>query len=226
MGLNVSKGNMYEFVTHTWNAIKGKCPHGCIYCYCKQWGPQKPPHFDEKELKEFDRDMKKYGEGQFIFVGSSIDMFADGLPGEWVVKTLEHCSKYDNHYLFQSKNPEAFTGWGAMMPEKIALCTTIESDIFYPDIMVNAPTPAERVYAFSDIPDSVDKYITVEPIMKFNLHAMVHGIRRCRPIQVNIGADSKRKNLPEPSSDEIKRLIDELEHYTTVHQKSNLKRLL
>ena len=22
-----SKGNMYEFVTHTWNPIKGKCLH-------------------------------------------------------------------------------------------------------------------------------------------------------------------------------------------------------
>lgn len=27
MGLNISKGNMYEFVTHTWNIIKGKCYH-------------------------------------------------------------------------------------------------------------------------------------------------------------------------------------------------------
>ena len=31
--LNVAKGNMYEFVTHTWNPIKGICPHGCKYCY-------------------------------------------------------------------------------------------------------------------------------------------------------------------------------------------------
>jgi len=31
MGLNESKGNMYEFVTHTWNAIKGECKHDCTY---------------------------------------------------------------------------------------------------------------------------------------------------------------------------------------------------
>lgn len=36
MGLNKAKGNMYEFITHTWNPIKGKCPH---------------VRFDEKELK-------------------------------------------------------------------------------------------------------------------------------------------------------------------------------
>jgi len=27
MTLNKQKGNMYGFVTHTWNVIKGKCPH-------------------------------------------------------------------------------------------------------------------------------------------------------------------------------------------------------
>ena len=24
---------MYEFITHTWNPILGKCPHDCKYCY-------------------------------------------------------------------------------------------------------------------------------------------------------------------------------------------------
>ena len=26
---------MYEFITHTWNPIKGKCYHDCSYCYMK-----------------------------------------------------------------------------------------------------------------------------------------------------------------------------------------------
>src|SRR3990167_1900105 len=30
--LNKQKGNMYGFVTHTWNPIKGKCSHNCSYC--------------------------------------------------------------------------------------------------------------------------------------------------------------------------------------------------
>ena len=51
MSLNKSTGNMYEFITHTWNTIKGECPHGCSYCYMKRWGKQQPVHFDEKELK-------------------------------------------------------------------------------------------------------------------------------------------------------------------------------
>ena len=51
MPLNKSTGNMYEFITLTWNTIKGECPHGCSYCYMKRWGKQPPLHFDEKELK-------------------------------------------------------------------------------------------------------------------------------------------------------------------------------
>lgn len=31
---------MYDFVTHTWNTIKGECPHDCSYCYMKKWGMQ------------------------------------------------------------------------------------------------------------------------------------------------------------------------------------------
>ena len=51
----VSKnGNMYQFVTHTWNTIKGECPHGCPYCYMKRWGKQKPvrdPEILEERLE-------------------------------------------------------------------------------------------------------------------------------------------------------------------------------
>ena len=45
--LNKQKGNMYGFVTHTWNVIKGKCPHDCEYCYMKIF-PLGELHFDEK----------------------------------------------------------------------------------------------------------------------------------------------------------------------------------
>ena len=27
--LGKSKGDMYEWVTHVWNPLDGKCPHGC-----------------------------------------------------------------------------------------------------------------------------------------------------------------------------------------------------
>lgn len=51
MHLRESAGNMYGFVTHTWNPIKGLCPHGCEYCYMHQWGEMKPPRLDEKDCR-------------------------------------------------------------------------------------------------------------------------------------------------------------------------------
>ena len=108
MALNKSKGNMYEFVTHTWNTVKGACPHDCSYCYMKGIAkrfckPQLPIHFDEKELKT------NLGEGNFIFVGSSNDLFAKNIPAEWVLKTFDYCDKFNNRYFFQSKNPKGFS---------------------------------------------------------------------------------------------------------------------
>ena len=51
MSFRESKGNMYPWVTHTWNVIKGKCPHDCSYCYMKRF-PQNELRLDEKEISK------------------------------------------------------------------------------------------------------------------------------------------------------------------------------
>ena len=99
MGLNKSKGNMYDFITHTWNVIKGECYHDCSYCYMKRWGKLNPVRFDEKELKT------DLGSSNFIFVGSSNDMFSCKISYDKIVKIMDHCKKFDNSYMFQSKHP-------------------------------------------------------------------------------------------------------------------------
>lgn len=228
MGLNLSKGNMYPWITHTWNTIKGECPHGCSYCYMKKWGKQNPIRFDEKELKEFDRDMKKYGEGQIIFVGSSCDMFASDIPQDWIIRTLNHCRKFDNTYLFQSKYPESFLNFGTFMPEKVVFCTTIETNRHYEDIMGTSPSPYSRAKAMLELSEFCKTYVTIEPVMDFDLEKMVQLIMACGPAQINIGADSGNNNLPEPSTEKLKQLIVELgiNNGRKVVAKDNLKRLL
>ena len=37
--LKKTNGNMYEFITHTWNTVAGKCPHDCKYCYANNQVP-------------------------------------------------------------------------------------------------------------------------------------------------------------------------------------------
>lgn len=221
MGLNVSRGNMYSFVTHTWNTVKGECPHGCTYCYMHRWGKQKPVRFDQKELKT------DLGTGNFIFVGSSCDLFADDIPKEWIMDTLAHCKEFDNFYLFQTKNPSRVYFFEKFLPPKSSICTTLESDIFYPDIMKSSPTPNMRALSMLYLSEkNLTTYITIEPIMDFNLEKFVNLIKLCKPAQVNLGADSGDNHLPEPTREDIEKLIQRLSEFTIIHNKSNLKRLL
>jgi len=219
MSLRESKGNMYEFITHTWNAIKGKCPHDCSYCYMKRFGKQNPPHLDEKEFKT------DLGSGNHIFVGSSIDMFANGIPDLWIIKVLYYLRQFNNRYFFQTKNPERIRDFLVYdMPDDFLICTTIETNRHYPNIMNNAPRIENRVYGMTRF-ETIPKYVTIEPIMDFDLKELFDYIYDCAPEQVNIGSDSGHNNLPEPHPAKIRTLINELKKITRVHLKSNLQRL-
>ena len=223
MALNKSTGNMYEFITHTWNTVKGECYHDCYYCYMKRWGKLKPVRFDEKELKT------DLGTGNFIFVGSSCDMFAENIPDEWIKKTLKHMEKFDSKYLLQTKNPQRVLDFidACVITDKCIVCTTIESDSFYPEIMKNSPQPMQRSIAMQELSEIIDTYVTIEPILEFNLEHMVTMIKRCSPKQVNIGFNTSFKiKLPEPSEIKTIELIHELRRFTKVVLKSNSKRII
>jgi DNA repair photolyase len=219
--INEAKGNMYSWVTHTWNTIKGECPHGCTYCYMHRWGKQKPVRFDKKELNT------DLGSGNFIFVGSSCDIFAREIPDHWIVETLEHCAKFDNIYLFQSKNPFYFSAIEVFLkPEQFRLCTTIETNRWYPEIMGHTEKSERRAEAMSTFKDRIKTYVTIEPIMEFDLDDMMRLMYICAPNQINIGADSGNNGLPEPSKENLEQLIFTLKSYYTIDKKINLKRLL
>jgi len=216
--LNKSKGNMYPWVTHTWNVVKGKCPHDCSYCYMKRY-PQLELHFDEKELKT------NLGTGNTIFVGSSCDMCANDIPTEQIAQILQHCRSFDNTYLFQTKNPARFTMWRTDLfpfPNKTMLGATIETDREY--CVSKSPSPLQRMEAMAQV--YLPKMISLEPIMDFEPVMLIHWIARIKPEFVSIGADSGNHHLPEPSGDKVKALIEALKEITEVKIKDNLSRLL
>ncbi len=70
-----------------------------------------------------------------------------------------------------------------------------------------------------------DILLTIEPILDFDLKEFVDMIRDINPKWVNIGADSQRHNLPEPTREKVDDLIKELKKFTEIKEKSNLKRL-
>ncbi len=215
MVLNKVKGNMYSFCTHTWNAIKGKCSHDCSYCYMKRF-PQNTIRLDEKEFKT------DLGEGNFIFVGSSADMFARDIPHDWIRDTLKHCRKYPkNIYLFQSKDTQNMRLFIKYFPNDYIIGTTAETNRI--SKISKAPIVYQRLIWLSRMKGR--KMVTIEPIMDFDLEILIDWIKEVNPEFVNIGADSQRHNLPEPSWSKIQLLIKELEKFTEVNLKDNLKRL-
>lgn len=216
--LKKQKGNMYEFVTHMWGPIRGKCNHDCSYCYMKKWGEQPPLHIDEKDLAT------NLGEGNFIFVCHTIDLFADDVPIEWIQKLLWRLNAYPmNKYLFQSKNPKRFldlTGY----PPDVLFGTTIETNR---DIVESkAPPVSQRALALAELSyKGFETMVTIEPIFDFDLDDLVDLIVLANPEWVNIGADSKGHGLPEPSKDKVRCLVQTLQKRTQVKLKGNLRRI-
>lgn len=219
MPLNKQKGNMYGFVDFTWNPIRGRCPHKCIYCYMKDF-PVGELRLDTKCLKD------NLGEGRFIFVGSSTDMFSIKVPSDWINQVLEHCKKFDNTYLFQSKNT---INLGTIdlrkeFPAKTILGTTLETNRDTQLISIETDATYDRTIYFRGIKGR--KMVSIEPILDFDLDVFTKWIKEIDPEFVSIGADSQNHHLLEPPADKIKALIKELKTFTKVIEKPNLGRLL
>ena len=219
--LHKAVGNMYDWISSTWNPIKGKCVrHDCIYCYMKRF-PQKPVRLDEKTLKE------DLGKNNIIFVGSSCDVFAKDIPDNWISRVLEHCAAYpENQYIFQSKDPSRIYQFRNALPKNSFIGTTIETNRDYN--LSKAPGVQDRAYFMGQL-DSIahgfKKFVTLEPICDFDVNELLLLIRMCKPDWVNIGADSKNHHLPEPSRAKVNDLIVELKKFTEVRKKTNLERL-
>jgi hypothetical protein len=69
-------------------------------------------------------------------------------------------------------------------------------------------------------------FITIEPILAFDLDQFADGIIAARPDFVNIGADSKGHNLPEPTWEQVQAFIVRLQGAgIEIREKRNLERL-
>ena len=47
------------------------------------------------------------GTGSITINGRDIDDYFD-VPSDWIARVLDYCDKFDNNYLFQSKDPIRF----------------------------------------------------------------------------------------------------------------------
>lgn len=225
MALNKTKGNMYPWVTHTWNPIRGRCPHQCTYCYV--------PHSRANHLYEGKPYLvesffeKGLGKGKTMFIGSCFDILANEIPSQWIERIFNHCAQFQNKYLFQTKNPDRFYQFRKIgLPSNAIYGTTIETTEVRLSLgLSRAPDVYARYLDFVEL-NLPAKMVSIEPIIDFELKTMVRWMQTIQPQFISIGADSKDHNLPEPPREKIKELIIELEKFTEVKLKPNLSRLL
>jgi len=228
MPLQKSSGNMYDWVTHVWNCIIGECPHKCVYCYVKKGRFMKdhPIYKGPQRFNPKDENIN-LGTGRTIFVAHTNDLFtADQYE---VIKVLKKCiENSQNTYVFQTKDPlQAMKKYSCFLPSNCIFGTTIESDIHYCDLS-NTVSPYCRFEGIKQAKrEGFKTFITIEPIMRFtDIFQFGNKIIEARPDFVNIGADSKKCNLPEPTWDEVSKLIAWIRSRgVIVKEKSNLERL-
>ena len=248
MPLNkVNQGsNMYQdFVDFTHSHLAGECPHKCQYCYvqdlARRFPAMKERYSGPVRLSslEFGVDYNKrwrptpnseWRTGKTIFIENCSDLFAEGIPSQWIDMILTHCRDYPNNtYIFQTKNPgrvNKFLNKGPYFPPRFMIGTTAESNRHYQSMSIS-PTPMERMKAmrFLAIPED-KKFLTIEPVLRFNVGQFVAEIIQSYVGTIYIGADSKNHGLPEPTGEEIGELVRALrEAGKTVVLKSNLSRL-
>jgi len=222
MGLNKTNGNMYPWVTHTWNPLAGQCKHECSYCYMKRSFLGNLKKY-EGEVRLFKEELNTdLGSGNTIFVGSATDIFGEWVPDIVIKKILEYCKKFQNTYLYQSKNPIRFIEFIELLPKNSIIATTLETNRDYN--ISKAPISSQRYLDFLSI-KYPRKMVSIEPILDFDLDEFLMWIKRIKPEFVSLGADSKNNNLQEPSSDKIKNLIKGIKDFTEIRVKKNLKRV-
>jgi len=235
MPLNESKGQMYSWVGFTHTHLGGECPHKCSYCYTGRGRFGRPPRY-EGPLRLIEKEFNvNYGTDRIIFVENCNDLFAFEVPHEMILRVLEHCCKYpDNTYVFQTKNPLRYFGYLKSMPPHVMLGTTIETNR---KVLVmahsKAPEPSLRKEGMVRLTkgnlwkENLKTFVTIEPIMDLDVDVMLLWLQQINPTFVNVGADSKGTNLPEPSADKVHALLDGIGRLgIEIRQKSNLTRLL
>ena len=184
--LTESRGNMYEWAK-PWNPLGGKCMHECSYCSTNNW-KRFPVMMDKYsgEPRLYSDLFKLPKKPATIFVAAQNDLFANNISYQFIQRVLKECRKNTQHrYFFQTKNPDRFIDFLPDFPKGSILCTTIETNRWYPEIMGHAPHPELRAFSMNRI-DSYEKHITIEPIMDFDLDEMVSMIKYSGPLKANI----------------------------------------
>jgi DNA repair photolyase len=218
---------MFKTVSRTWNVFKG-CRFDCAYCNARKMAAtrlkESPRYKDGFTPRLVTEELsRRFRPGEFIFVGymGDISFATREEVGFILAQTIEFFS--ETSFLFCSKNPAIYSSWELAYPDNLYLGTTIETNRSYG--LSKAPPPLERFQAMAEL-QHARKFVSIEPVMDFDLEVMTRWLREMKPDIVEIGADNYRNHLPEPPWEKIKALLASLREFVPrLVEKDGLHRL-
>ena len=151
------------------------------------------------------------------------DIFSPGVRDEWIEAVLDRVRRFPHtQFLFLTKNPERYRDFVSKMHENAILGATIETnrDNLYVERRISyAPLPSSRYIAMKELRWPY-KFISIEPILDFDLEIFTSWLRDIAPRLVYIGYDNYDWRLPEPPLSKTMKLVEELRKITKVELKS------
>jgi hypothetical protein len=153
-----------------------------------------PKLMHEDEFKVYE-DLKD----AVVFLNSAHDSGAKCIPDDWIAAMLRWIGRQDpsNKFLLQSKNPERWFGWFkdmAGISHMLRIGTTIESN--RAGGLSAAPAPEDRAWALATVRETMEKigrpvetFLSIEPVMTFDVEPMVRYVRAINPVCIEVGVD-------------------------------------
>ena len=217
---------MFKTVTRTWPIFSG-CRFGCTYCWARpliegrlahlpKYKNGFEPTFHAEELR------CTFKPGDFVGVALMGDIsFATAWELDAIVEVIRRFPQ--TSFLLQTKDPASFWRLESLHLNTIYYGTTIESNLC--NVANLAPAPVLRCQAMRSL-KVPHKFLSIEPILDFELPGLVEWVQAIGPEIVEVGADNYNNHLREPPWSKVETLLAELRKFVpTVVEKDGLRRL-
>ena len=218
---------MFSFITCTANPLGGECPGGCVYCWAqgekgiaKRYRHEKyqgPPRIYEKVLR------KRFGSGDFVFVVDMRDKYSPDVSREMILEILRWQGESpEAWFLDLTKWPERYLEFVGEIPVNVVLGATVESNRVHSGVSL-APSCPSRLEAMARVREAFPEhrlFVSVEPILKFELGEFIESLKKLRPWKVAVGHDNYGYRLDEPSKSDTDDLAWSLQQFTDIEVKS------